>query len=119
MTSSRYERGDVVWGPHSFDLGEKERPWLVLNDESHPFYGESYLVASLTTTERPEAIPIRESDWQDGSAPKQSFVMPWVVIELKEYQFRDGPGERAYQGRVCQEFVDAVVEELVSYLGTG
>ena len=36
-----YQRGDVVWGPDPFKTGESPRPWLILNNDTHPFGGEA------------------------------------------------------------------------------
>lgn len=40
-----YQRGDVVWGPDPFKSGENPRPWLILNNDTHPFSEEEYRVA--------------------------------------------------------------------------
>ncbi|WP_129113640.1 hypothetical protein [Halegenticoccus tardaugens] len=36
-----YQRGDVVWGSDPFKSGENPRPWLILNNDTHPF-GEEH-----------------------------------------------------------------------------
>nr|WP_233514205.1 MULTISPECIES: hypothetical protein [unclassified Haloferax] len=45
-----YQRGDVVWGPDPFKSGENPRPWLILNNDTHPFGDEGYMTVTLTTT---------------------------------------------------------------------
>ena len=45
-----YQRGEIVWGPDPFKSGENPRPWLILNNESHPFGDEEYMTVTLTTT---------------------------------------------------------------------
>ena len=39
-----YHRGDVVWGPDPFKSGENPRPWLILNNDTHPFGAEEYKI---------------------------------------------------------------------------
>ena len=65
-----YSRGDVLW--HSAPFREGGRPYVVLSDEHHPFYGEEYLVAGVTTTERDGAIELTPDTWAEGGAPKRS-----------------------------------------------
>lgn len=44
------ERGHVVLAPDPFkDRDEANRPWVVVNNEAHPFDGEQYIVMALTT----------------------------------------------------------------------
>jgi hypothetical protein len=43
-----YRRSDVVWHPAPFRDGG--RPYVVLSDHDHPFYGEEYVVVGVTTT---------------------------------------------------------------------
>ena len=43
-----YQRGDVVWGPDPFKSGENPRPWLILNNDTHPFGDEEYMTVTLT-----------------------------------------------------------------------
>ena len=39
-----YDRGDVVWCRDPFkDDSEAGRPWLVLNNDTHPFGDEQYV----------------------------------------------------------------------------
>lgn len=58
-----YRRGDVVWGPDPFKSGENPRPWLILNNDAHPFGDEEYMTVTLTTTPHDEGVSIDESDW--------------------------------------------------------
>lgn len=46
----KYDRGDVVFGIDPFDNNKKARPWLIVSDDSHPFYGEQYVALTLTST---------------------------------------------------------------------
>ena len=54
-----YQRGDIVWGSDPFKSGENPRPWLILNNDRHPFGDEEYMTVTLTTTPHDEGIPLR------------------------------------------------------------
>jgi mRNA-degrading endonuclease toxin of MazEF toxin-antitoxin module len=44
------ERGDVVRSSDPFKLGDdKQRPWLIVSTESHPFDGEQYIAVAIST----------------------------------------------------------------------
>lgn len=105
-----YRRGDVVWGPDPFKATENPRPWLVLNTDSHPFHGEEYMTVTLTTTPHEDTIPIRDTDWVAGGAPRQRYASPWSVASPKH------PALVQRQGRVSESLVRTVVEELTRYL---
>jgi len=71
-----YQRGDVVWGPDPFKSGENPRPWLILNNDSHPFGDEEYMTVTLTTTPHDEGVPLDDADWVEGGMPRQSYASP-------------------------------------------
>lgn len=106
----RYQRGDVVWGPDPFKTGENPRPWLILNNESHPFADEEYMVVTLTTTPHDAAVRIEESDWVEGGMPRQSYASPWTVASPKHAALV------RRQGRLEESFVQRVVDEMGTYL---
>ena len=105
-----YGRGAVVWGPDPFKQGESPRPWLILNNERHPFGDEEYMTVTVTTTPHEGAVSITEDDWIDGGMPRKSYASPWTVASPKH----DAIVRR--QGRLSETFVQEVVEELVRYL---
>jgi mRNA-degrading endonuclease toxin of MazEF toxin-antitoxin module len=106
-----YQRGDVVWGPDPFKSGENPRPWLILNNETHPFGDEQYMTVTLTTTPHDGTVPIEESDWVEGGMPRRSYASPWSVASPKHAALI------RRQGRLAESFVRSVVDELVTYLG--
>jgi hypothetical protein len=47
-------RGDVVRSVDPFKLGgEAQRPWLLVNNRSHPFGDEQYVAVAVSTREHP------------------------------------------------------------------
>lgn len=78
-------RGHVVLAPDPFRPEEDTtRPWVVVNNENHPFDKEQYVVMGMTTrTWYDERIPIAEKDYVHRRAPKDSSVMPHSVASLK------------------------------------
>ena len=89
-STALYDRGHVVWHDGLFTLSA--RPWLVLSDDTHPFHGEEYLVAGLTTTQRASAIHLADEDWVVGGLPRTSYVSPWVLTTLKHADIDRGIG---------------------------
>lgn len=103
-------RGDIVLAADAFKE-DSERPWLVVNNRSHPFDGEQYVVMGLTTrTWYDERVPLDESDFVRGSAPRESSVVPHAVTSLQPYLMTD------YVCRIRKECVDKAVNELFEYL---
>lgn len=105
-----YDRGDVLWGPDPFKSGETPRPWLVLNNDAHPFGDEQYMTVTLTTTPHDGVVPIEDADWVEGGMPRQSYASPWSIASPKH----DSVIRR--QGRLRETFVRSVTDELTAYL---
>ena len=105
-----YQRGDVIWGPDPFKSGESPRPWLILNNDAHPFGGEEYITVTLTTTPHDGTIPIDGGDWIEGGMPCQSYAWPWSVASPKHAAIV------RRQGRLKESFVQTVIDAMQTYL---
>lgn len=104
-------RGDVVRSTDPFKMGQnQQRPWLVVNNESHPFGGEQYVAVAVSTKEYDDSLPLSDEVWEVGGVPRESFASPWAVHSPRSEDFV------AWQGRVTDGFVDRVVDSLVTYL---
>lgn len=65
------ERGDVVRSRKPFKLGsEKQRPWLIVSDQKHPFSEEQYLAVAISTEEYDHSIALRPAVWERGGVPR-------------------------------------------------
>jgi len=74
------EQGDVVRSVDPFKLGEdRQRPWLIVNNDSHPFSDEQFVAVAISTKEYENSIALKPDAWTVGGVPKQSFVSPWAV----------------------------------------
>ena len=104
-----FDRGHVVW--HDGFFRGSRRPWFVLSDDRHPFYGEEYVVMGITTTARASAVELGEMDWAVGGLPRTSYVSPWFLTTLKHAEIDCGVG------RVAAATVETVVDEVVGYIG--
>lgn len=87
----KFQQGDVVLGP-DFIGGKGKRPFLVISNSEHPFGNEEFLAAAITTTEREEAIELRDG-FSSGGLPKESYISPWVVTPLKKASLEQKMGE--------------------------
>jgi len=83
MSENPFERGDVVWHPAPFKSRPSERPFLILSDSFHPFYGSEYAAVGLTRTNRPPAIELDRAAWELGDPGEGSYASPWYVFTIK------------------------------------
>ena len=105
-------RGNVVLAPDPFEPDDDAtRPWVVVNNEDHPFDKQQYVVMGLTTrTWYEERIPLEEDDYRHRKAPRDSSIVPHAVASLQPTLMTD------YVCRVRDEPLDRAVEELAEYL---
>lgn len=105
------DRGDVVRSSDPFKLGEdRQRPWLVVSTDEHPFDDEQCIAVAISTKEYDRSLSLDSDVWTVGGVPRESFVSPWAVHSPRAEDFV------AWQGRVTDEFVGQVVDELTTYL---
>ena len=107
----RPDRGDVVRSTDPFKLGEdRQRPWLIVNNHSHPFGDEQYIAVAVSTREYDDSLALDPAVWEVGGVPRESFVAPWAVHSPRIEDLV------AWQGRVADEFVDRTIGALNEYL---
>ncbi|WP_136716813.1 hypothetical protein [Halorientalis salina] len=112
MTSSKpFQRADVVKHPAPFKQSPKHRFFVVLSDSTHPFHGEEYAVAALTSKERPEAIKLDASDWRFGGPSGDSYASPWYVFTIKHADIVNA------QGSLTERATDRIANETATFLG--
>jgi mRNA interferase MazF len=80
-----------------------------VSDGRHPFHGEEYVVAGVTTTERAPAVELGTSDWAVGGLPRTSYVSPWFLTTLEHSSIDRGVG------MVTGDTLDTVVTAVVEY----
>lgn len=83
MSDGAFQRGDVVWHPAPFKRPPRERPFVVLSGDSHPFHGSEYATVGLTRTNRPRSIELGRSAWAAGDPGGESYASPWYVFTIK------------------------------------
>ena len=106
------ERGDVVRSTDPFKLGaDRQRPWLIVNNNSHPFVDQQYIAVAISTKSYADSIRLDTDRWVVGGTPRQSFVSPWAIHSPRTEDIG------AWQGRLTEAFVDEVVDAAVGYLG--
>lgn len=104
-----YDPGAIVVGTDPFG-GNSTRPYLVLSNDTHPFHGEEYVAALVTTTDRDAALPLAD-EYIEGRLPYESFVNPWNVLTVKD----DAVSKRV--ARTSAGLVETTIDELARYLG--
>lgn len=96
-----FAHGSVVLAPAGYKRGL--RPYLVVSNESRPYFGDEYTVAVVTTRPRSSAVELRESGLTEGrSIEYPSYVNPWSLHVVQH-----GDIER----RVAQASTD-ILEEI-------
>ena len=74
------ERGDVVRSTDPFKLGdERQRPWLIVNSDSHPFDDEQFIAVAVSTKKYDDSLALDSEVWDTGGVPRESFVSPWAI----------------------------------------
>jgi len=106
------KRGHVVLAPDPFKpTADSTRPWVVVNNERHPFDKQQYVVMGLTTrTWYDERIPIDEDDYRHRRAPRESSIVPHAVAALSPGLMTD------YVCRIRDDPLDRAVDRLAVYL---
>lgn len=105
------QRADVVKHPAPFKKPPQHRFFVILSDSSHPFHGEEYAVAALTSQNRPEAIELEDGDWRFGGPPGGSYASPWYVFTIKHNDIINA------QGSLTTQATDRIATEAARFLG--
>ena len=106
------KRGHVVLAPDPFKPDDDTtRPWVVVNNESHPFDKQQYVAMGLTTqTWYDERIPLDADEYRHRKAPRESSIIPHAIASLEPALMTD------YVCRVHEAPLDWVVETFVEHL---
>jgi mRNA-degrading endonuclease toxin of MazEF toxin-antitoxin module len=110
MTDRGYDRGAVVKGPDLFADNEF-RPYVCLSDDSPPFRDEEAVYTAVTTTSRPDAVPLSNSDFAVGSLPKQSYVNPWTLVTVRHADIDK------QEAQLTAETTELIAERAATHLG--
>jgi mRNA-degrading endonuclease toxin of MazEF toxin-antitoxin module len=103
----KIKQGEVIIGP-DFIGGNNRRPFVVISNDEHPFSGEECLVVLVTTTEREEAVPLPEENFDSGKLPKESYASPWTITTLKTNVIEKKVGE--LNSQTLEEIADKITE---------
>lgn len=107
--SRPYPRGAVVVGPDLVGPRNK-RPYVLLSDDLHPFYGEEYTAVPVSTTPRELAVELSEECFGEGGLPRRSFAGPWNVVTLKHAMLSK------HTGTLTEATIEQLIDEAVRYL---
>ena len=106
-------RGEVWWGPAPFKATANYRPWLIVNDDSHPFANEECIALAMSTRRHHDSIAVAKDDWIDGGSDVDSFISPWYVNTIKRHAFDNR------QGTLPDRLVHRAMDALHGYTPTG
>lgn len=113
-----YEVGDVVWTVDPFKLGSDVcRMFAIVSTRTHPFEGEQFLGATVTTTDHMLAHPLKDEDWIHGGTPEDSYLLPLSLHTPRSSNVQAPPEydeiTDPWQGRLTDDLVEKVTEEIV------
>lgn len=112
VSASGVDRGHVLWAADPFKSGpDTERPLIVLSDDAHPFHGEQWIAAAVSTTPRPRALELTDDDWAHGTLPQRSWAYPWAIVSPRIEQVE------YIVGSVTDAFIDELAVEVGRYIG--
>ena len=87
------------------------RPWVIVNNETHPFDTEQYIMMGLTTkTWYEKRIPLTADDYRHRQAPRDCSIVPHALASVQPRLITD------YICRIRDEPLDTAVEMLVDYV---
>jgi len=89
---------------------DKQQPWLVVNNDRHPFADEQFIAVAVSRYRYESSIALSEEVRETGGVPESSFVAPWSVHSPRIEDVT------VWQGRMTETFVDRVVDEQQSYV---
>ena len=104
-----YRHGTVVVASDPFGNAPR-RPYLLVSDGSHPFAGEQYIGAGISTKEYDASVPLDGAS-TEGELDRESFVAPWAVVSLREATV-----DRAI-APVEDEVTEATVRRMARFVG--
>ncbi|WP_171006559.1 hypothetical protein [Halalkalirubrum salinum] len=87
-----YGQGAVVIAEDPFGNNPK-RPYLIVSNDRVPFYGQEYIAAVITTTDRSEAVTFTPDRFEKGRLARTSHVSPWSVLTLKDWMITKQPAK--------------------------
>jgi mRNA-degrading endonuclease toxin of MazEF toxin-antitoxin module len=77
-----YRHGSVVLVDDPYK--NSRRPFLVVSNDTRPYYGEDYTLAVITSTEFEKAVRLDADDVTEGSLNRSpSYIKPWSLHEFK------------------------------------
>lgn len=77
-----YPHGAVVLRTDPYKPGK--RPFLVVSDDTRPYYGNDYTLALMTSQSHGKSIAVKQSDVRDGRLKTYpSYVKPWALHETE------------------------------------
>lgn len=103
------QQGEVWWGPAPHKSGPAYRPWLLVNNGSHPFSEVECIVVGMTTRNHPDGIAVPDEAWIRGGTEKDAHVSPWYVTTIKRRDLD------TRQGELAESLVAETVEALHGY----
>jgi len=78
-----FTQGTVIIARDPYESAESgRRPFVILNNNRHPYHGKQYVAVALSTKNRDGSVPVPERGWERGAPERQSYAQPWSVCSV-------------------------------------
>jgi mRNA-degrading endonuclease toxin of MazEF toxin-antitoxin module len=82
-----YKHGSIVLIDDPYKDGR--RAFLVVSNDTHPYYGQDCTLAVMTTTEFEEAVKLTAGDVVEGKLDGYpSYIKPWSLHEFYHWEIQ-------------------------------
>lgn len=79
------DRGTVVLAPEQFSTGNSARPFIIISDDTYPFYPDGYLGIPVTTRDKENTVEIHEYEqvevWEELHV-QPSYANPYSPTQI-------------------------------------
>jgi hypothetical protein len=107
------DRGQVVLAPDPYNQ-TGYRPFVIISDETYPFYPDGYLGAPVTTQNKQNTFVIQKSDITSKTEPLDvwpSYVNPYSPAQVNSVV------KPILQ--LSDDYVDMICENVIRAMGMG
>lgn len=87
--------GEVWWGPAPHESDPAYRPWLLINDDSHPFVDVECIAVGMTTQNHPDGTGVPDEAWVRVGSQNDAYISPWYVTTIQHRDLDNQQGELA------------------------
>ena len=108
----KIERGTVVLAPDPYTSASGNRPFVIISDESYPFYPNGYLGVPLTRKDKVNTFELTDYDIDEQYEEFEktsNFINPYSPVQVNE------PGRAL--ALISDSFMDILADRVTKAIG--